>query len=346
MPGAFSSLTRRARALFASRSLGYVARKGSPFKITRHNEDVLLKKLTERLRVPVSVEKGLRSAFQEFCTQTKPERAVLFSSGPLMPKLDHKPHFHTLASWPARSTDGSLDHGATLTSLTLSIRAVAPVSTLGDIGILVYFPRSLPPRHATSFQRVLDRFIGTVAAMIEVEHRFRVLLRALPYDPLTHLPIWSFFRQKVEARLPRLDRETLPATLMLVSFSGLIATGQIDPDDRNGPDQIADVHDAINFLQRSIRPTDLIGQIDRETYVLWLDGADRFASVERAETICKKHGLNPVGGGDHTVSVRIGLMTREADSTDSVDIFYERARLALSTARENDLAWHFAHESA
>lgn len=51
---------------------------------------------------------------------------------------------------------------------------------------------------------------------------------------------------------------------MLVSFSGLLNTPDELGNAEAAIEQIAHVRDAIIFLQRAIRPTDLIGQLDRE----------------------------------------------------------------------------------
>lgn len=304
--------------------------------------------LLDTLRAAISVSEGLRQAFEQFCAQTKPQRGVLMSAGALVIPPPSEPQLHVLHSWPKQEGTSREKFGGQRSSTNLCLRAITEVRHQGEIGIFVYFPHRFPGRAAEAFRRVLDTLIHTAAAMIEVDHRYRVLMRALPYDPLTHLPIWSLFREKVERRFPRLDREHLPATLMLVSFSGLLNTPQslINANDANDAiEQIAHVRDAIAFLQRAIRPTDLIGQLDRESFVLWLDGGDRFASVERADQICKRRYLCSAGANP-LVSVKIGLVTREPHSTDTLDVFFERARLALSIAHEESVDWYFAHENA
>lgn len=79
--------------------------------------------------------------------------------------------------------------------------------------------------------------------------------------------------------------------------------------------------------------------------MLWLDGGDRFASVERADLICKRRYMC-AAGANPLISVKIGLVTREPHSTDTVDVFFERARLALTIAQEENVDWYFAHEDA
>lgn len=301
--------------------------------------------LLETLRAAISVSEGLRMAFEQFCVETRPDRGILMSAGALVIPPPSEPQLHILHSWPQQDPTPQESLGGQRSCTNLCLRAITEVRHQGEIGIFAYYPRRFPARAAEACQRVLGTLVQTAAAMIEVDHRYRVLMRALPYDPLTHLPIWSLFREKVERRFPRLDREHLPATLMLVCFSGLLNTpeGLVKADD--AIEQIAHVRDAISFLQRAIRPTDLIGQLDRESFVLWLDGGDRFASVERADLICKRRYMCSAGANP-LVSVKIGLVTREPHSTDMLDVFFERARLALSIAHEENVDWYFAHENA
>ncbi|WP_147092389.1 GGDEF domain-containing protein [Swaminathania salitolerans] len=338
----FSKIMRSPPSLSSSAPIGQNARNGH-----RSREIRLQTALLEALRAAVSVSDGLKDAFTLFCATARPDRGVLMSSGPLIVPEAPRSQLHLLKAWPPLPEGSDPDpHGFNLISTNLSIRAITPVRHQGDIGIIVYFPRRYPARDAESARRVLVTLVQTAAAMIEVDHRYRVLLRSLPYDPLTHLPIWSLFKERVERRLARLDRETLPATLMLVCFSGLLDVrddAEVEADD--AITQITHVRDAIAFLQRAIRPTDIIGQVDRESYTLWLDGGDRFASVERAEQICRRRYLCSAGANPR-VSVKIGLVTREPGSSDTLDSFFERARLALSIARERNADWHFAHENA
>ncbi len=301
--------------------------------------------LIEILRASISVSEGLRQAFEHFCATTRPERGILMSAGALVVPPVSEPQLHILHSWPMDSAEPESGLGASRSSANLCLRAITQVRHQGEIGIFVYFPRNFSRRASESCTRVLEALIQTAAAMIEVDHRYRVLLRALPYDPLTHLPIWSLFKEKVERRFSRLDRENLPATLMLVCFSGLLNAPDGSVKAEGAVEQISHVRDAIGFLQRAIRPTDLVGQLDRESYVLWLDGGDRFASVERAELICKRKYLCEAGSNPE-ISVKIGLVTREPHSTDTLDTFFERARLAHSIAREDNVDWYFAHETA
>ncbi|GBQ92835.1 hypothetical protein AA0535_2667 [Asaia krungthepensis NRIC 0535] len=301
--------------------------------------------LLETLRSSISVSDGLKLAFEQFCRETRPERALIMSSGPLVIPQPTEAQLHILHAWPSHQPGRDPRSREERTATTLCLRAIAEIRHQGEIGLIIYFRRSFPKRAAAACRRVLETLVQTAAAMIEVDHRYRALLRALPFDPLTHLPVWSLFREKVDRRFARLDHEQLPATLMLVCFSGLLHTTSDIVEAEEAVEQIAHVRDAISFLQRAIRPTDLIGQLDRESYVLWLDGGDRFASVERAEQICRRKYLCSAGANP-LVSVKIGLVTREPGSTDSLDVFFERARLALSIAQEENVDWYFAHESA
>ncbi|GBQ96994.1 GGDEF domain-containing protein [Asaia lannensis] len=341
LDAAFSGLMHLVRSSSdRERDTGWRPRHYSPGR-----EAAFLDSLLETLRSAISVPDGLKRAFDQFCQATTPERGLIMSSGPLVIPIPTEPQLHILHSWPVRDGNIRSRLGGIRTTTNLCLRAIAEIRHQGEIGLIAYYPRGFSRRAADSCRRILNTLVQTAAAMIEVDHRYRVLLRALPFDPLTHLPVWALFKEKAERRFARLDQESLPATLMLVCFSGLLTTPSDIVEAEEAVEQIAHVRDAINFLQRAIRPTDLIGQLDRESYVLWLDGGDRFASVERAEMICKRRYMCSAGANP-LVSVKIGLVTREPGSTDPLDVFFERARLALSIAQEDGVDWHFAHESA
>ncbi|WP_122050220.1 GGDEF domain-containing protein [Asaia bogorensis] len=340
MDAIFSDIMRSARirlsqALDSAPPRGRVPAKEAALEAT----------LLEILRSTISVPEGLKQAFDHFCLVTRPERGLIMSSGPLVIPAPTEQQIHILHSWPVRDGDYRSRVGGIRTTTNLCIRAIAEIRHQGEIGLVVYYSCRMPRRATESCRRILNALAQTAAAMIEVDHRYRLLLRALPFDPLTHLPVWALFREKVELRFARLDREQIPATLMLVSFHGLLHTPSETVEAEEAVAQIAHVRDAIKFLQRAIRPTDLIGQIDRESFVLWLDGGDRFVSVERAEQICRRKYMCSAGANP-LVSVKIGLVTREPGSHDTLDMFFEKARMALSIAQEEDLDWYFAHESA
>jgi len=299
----------------------------------------------ELLRSAISVPEGLKLAFDHFCLVTRPERGLIMSSGPLVIPTPTEPQIHIFHSWPERDGSTRTGLGGIRTTTNLCLRAIAEIRHQGEIGLVIYYESRLSRNATESRRRILNSLVQTAAAMIEVDHRYRQLLRALPFDPLTHLPVWTLFREKVEQRFARLDREHIPATLMLVSFYGLLHTPSETVEADEAVEQIGHVRDAISFLQRAIRPTDLMGQLDRESFVLWLDGGDRFASVERAEQICRRKYMCSAGANP-LVSVKIGLVTREPESHDTLDMFFERARMALSIAQEENLDWYFAHESA
>ncbi|BAT20131.1 diguanylate cyclase domain-containing protein [Asaia bogorensis] len=340
MDALFSDIMRSAR-IRLSRAFPSPRHRQNP-----HAEEAALEaRLLEILRSAISVPDGLKQAFDHFCLVTRPERGLIMSSGPLVIPPPTEPQIHILHSWPIRDGDFRSRLGGIRTTTNLCLRAIAEIRHQGEIGLVVYYGCRMSRRRTASCRRILNTLAQTAAAMIEVDHRYRALLRALPFDPLTHLPVWSLFREKVERRFARLDREQIPATLMLVSFYGLLHTPSETVEADEAVEQIAHVRDAISFLQRAIRPTDLMGQLDRESFVLWLDGGDRFASVERAEQICRRKYMCSAGANP-LVSVKIGLVTREPGSHDTLDVFFERARMALSIAQEENLDWYFAHESA
>lgn len=91
----------------------------------------------------------------------------------------------------------------------------------------------------------------------------------------THLWAKPVFADYLSRRLDRLDVESLPGTLFYIDFS-------------RSPQSL---HTAISVrlteeLRDIVRPTDLLGRIDKTTIGLWCDGMDNLTSGERAAKLC------------------------------------------------------------
>jgi diguanylate cyclase (GGDEF)-like protein len=160
--------------------------------------------------------------------------------------------------------------------------------------------------------------------ILEHEQIQRETARLSRIDILTSLFNRQGFIAELPRRFERLDREGLPATLMVVGLDGL------EPINAQHGLETGDtvLRNAAKVLRDVVRPTDLVARLGGDLFALWLDGADQFAGAERAEGL-RRTGI-PTGGpfGDAAegrLSVSIGLAIRDSRSFESIDSLLHRA---------------------
>jgi hypothetical protein len=158
-------------------------------------------------------------------------------------------------------------------------------------------------------------------------------LDGIPVDRALDLEtgIWSAasFVEQASRRFDRLDVESQPGTLLFLGFGRATPMLQAPTAMR-----LADE------LREIVRPTDLLGRINRTTIALWCDGMDHLTGAERAARFCKHM---PASLPDQTL-VCVGLVTRWPGSTDDPATLLDRAALALkdayaATARDANGSW-------
>jgi GGDEF domain-containing protein len=148
-------------------------------------------------------------------------------------------------------------------------------------------------------------------------------------DPETGLWNALSFIEQAARRFDRLDVESQPGTLLFLGF------GRAQPKM-----QTPTAMRLADELREIVRPTDLLGRVDRTTIALWCDGMDHLTGAERAARFCKHL---PVSLPDQPL-ISVGLVTRWPGSTDDPATIIQRANLALkeayaATARDANGSW-------
>jgi GGDEF domain-containing protein len=148
-------------------------------------------------------------------------------------------------------------------------------------------------------------------------------------DPETGLWNVTTFIEQASRRFDRLEVENQPGTLLFLGF-GRAQPSMQTPTAMRLADELREI----------VRPTDLLGRINRTTIALWCDGMDHLTGGERAARFCKHL---PAALPDHPL-ISVGLATRWPGHADDVASVVERASLALkdayaATARDGAGSW-------
>ncbi len=176
--------------------------------------------------------------------------------------------------------------------------------------------------------------------ILEHEQIQRETARLSRTDILTGLPNRQGFVAALSRRIERLDREALPAALMVVGLDGL---GPVNAADglESGDRVLRDVTEVLRDL---VRPTDLIARLGGDLFALWLDGADQFTAAERAEQL-RRQGLSAGGSPESRLSVSIGLAIRSSRSFEGIDSLLHRAWAAMRAVKlTGGDRWHVSAE--
>ncbi len=100
-------------------------------------------------------------------------------------------------------------------------------------------------------------------------------------DPLTKLLNRRGFVDELPRHIERLERESLPGTLMLADLDLFRAVNEelgYEVGDKV-------LEHAAELLRRTVRPTDLVARLGGDQFALWLNGADHLTAAERAERL-------------------------------------------------------------
>lgn len=210
------------------------------------------------------------------------------------------------------------------------------VRLFGRIGLLLISEATDAPPMISLAQTSLQ----IIGAMLELDKLHRHVLEQVPCDPLSHFLNPQGFREEATRRFNRLDWQTLSATLLVIHCPGLsdiLSTG----NDHEGADAIRQTADV---LKRSARPTDVFGRLGSESFVILMDGCDRFAAAERAEKMTT-HGLPLLLETPKRLPMQIGLLEREPNSRATIDDLITVAENALRRAKREGKSWLFAAET-
>ncbi|NHN84626.1 diguanylate cyclase [Acetobacter musti] len=187
-----------------------------------------------------------------------------------------------------------------------------------------------------------DAALATFASALELGALNRALARNARFDPLTGMLNRNGMITEITRRLPRLDRERLSGTLLVIGldrFSDINARFGFEAGD-SALQQVA------TYLRDAIRPTDLAGRLGGDIFGLWLDGADHFVAAERAETFCQQGAAiflsEPV-----TLTFSVGLAARNWETGEGVESLIDRASLAMRSVKlAGGARWHTSLEES
>lgn len=176
--------------------------------------------------------------------------------------------------------------------------------------------------------------IKVIRVVLEHEAIQREMARQARTDPLTGLLNRRAFLEEIERHLERLDRETLPGTLLFADLDNFKRV-----NDRFGHELGDEVllHTAL-LLRNTVRPADLVARLGGDEFALWLNGADQLTAAERAEqlrTQAPRELRELVGGDGPPLSLSIGIACRSPGSHEPVESLMRRADLAMYEVKRN-----------
>lgn len=211
------------------------------------------------------------------------------------------------------------------------------IRSQSPLGLICWKKTAWSPEDIDLLQTVMS-FIATIQ---EHDALHRRVLADSHYDLASNLLNWDGLKDEMERRIPRLDREGLPATLMVAYVPGLTDITQKNGF-QAGEEALAQ---CIALLRKAVRPTDAVARLSGNTFALWLDGGDRFAMAERAERMTA-HGIPLLIEPPAHLPLYLGLISREPDDREtSPETLLERATQALHDAMDEQKKWRFSYEA-
>lgn len=187
---------------------------------------------------------------------------------------------------------------------------------------------------------------GIVRVILEHEAIQREMARQARTDPLTGLLNRRAFMDEMARRIDRLDRESLPGTLMFVDLDHFK-----ELNDTRG-------HDAgdealcltASLLRATVRPTDLVARLGGDEFALWMDGADDLTAAERAEHL-RLNGprvlAEVAGESGLRLSMSIGIATRWPGQEEDLESILHRADQAMYQVKRTGRGhWKVSHGNA
>ncbi len=192
---------------------------------------------------------------------------------------------------------------------------------------------------------------GLVRIVLEHEAIQRQLATQARTDPLTRLLNRRAFLEETTRRIDRLDREELPGTLLLLDIDGFTALNNDRGQDAGDSVLIC----AADLLQRTFRPSDILGRVGADEFAVWLDGSDDLTAAERAEALRVQFPLSLAhlpsltGPGavppvDAVATLTIGIACRQPGTYEDLDSILSRTTQVLrETRRAGRGQWRVSH---
>ena len=191
-------------------------------------------------------------------------------------------------------------------------------------------------------RRVAASLAGELRPLVDADTVQRTVVRLGRTDLLTGLLDGAAFVAETARRFGRTDHEVRHGTMLSLDLDGFG-----DFNRRYGLDSgDAVLREVAATLRDAVRPTDLVGRVGGDAFVLWLDGADAFAAAERADAWCHTGFLVSVGAERVRIDVAIGLASRTPRGGETVESLMRRADVAMLTAkRQGKAQWRASHEA-
>lgn len=191
---------------------------------------------------------------------------------------------------------------------------------------------------------LLDAAALVVRVVLEQEAQQREMGQQARTDPLTGLYNRRAFLEELPRHLDRLDREAECGTLMFVDLDNFKPV-----NDRLGHevgDQV--LATAARMLRNLVRPTDLVARLGGDEFAIWMNGADHMTAAERAEQlrVNAPAALAEVAPGTELpISMSIGIASRPAGSSESIESVMRRADMAMYAVKRGGRGhWRVSHE--
>ena len=192
--------------------------------------------------------------------------------------------------------------------------------------------------------------LGSVAGIMRIVREHECIQRELALqartDPLTGLLNRRAFLDEATRRLDRLERDSLPGTLMFLDLDRLKQIN--DEQGHEAGDSALVLVSAM--LNRIFRPSDLIARLGGDEFAVWLDGADSLTAAERAEELRLTTPLelaHLVAPGSEPPGMSIGIAMRDPRSGETLDQVIQRADVAMyEVKRAGRGNWRVSQPSA
>ncbi len=194
------------------------------------------------------------------------------------------------------------------------------------------------PSHERGWDADDFQLLASITALVRVvlEHETiqRELARQARTDPLTGLLNRRAFMEEAQRRIARLERESMPGTLMFVDLDRLKPL-----NDRLGHEAgDAALLLTSEVLRRMVRPSDLVARLGGDEFALWLDGFDSLTAAERAEHLrlsFPREAAEFAAPGEIGLTMSIGIACRQPGEGEELEDVIQRADLAMYEVKRN-----------